>query len=323
MSIKIIVTGGSGFIGTNLIEEFIENSNYEVLNIDILPPRNNKHAQYWKQCDITIFNDLSKIVLDFDPDYIVHLAARTDILGHNINEYPANTVGVENLLKCCYQLKNLKKVLFTSSMLVMRSGHKAAHILDYCPPNAYGISKVETESIVRDNHLTCDWAILRPTSIWGPWFDTYKDFFKMIMAGRYLSFGKKLCTKTYGFVGNVVYQIDCLLKTDTTKEKFEDRIFYLGDKPDYDISEWGQEIADICGKKIHHIPFFIIKIAAYVGDFIKLFGVMPPMSSFRLRNMMTNNIMDVTPTFKYAPNPPFTRKQASEITVKWIKENNF
>ena len=322
MSIKIIVTGGSGFIGTNLIEKFIENSDYEILNIDILPPRNNKHTRYWKECDITNFENLSKIVLGFNPDYIVHLAARTDILGHDVKDYSANTIGVENMLKCCYELKNLKKVLFTSSMLVMKSGHKAAHILDYCPPNAYGISKVETENIVKNNHLTCDWAILRPTSIWGPWFDTYKDFFKMIMAGRYLSFGKKLCTKTYGFVGNVVYQIECLLKADTSKEKFEDRIFYLGDKPDYDISEWGQEIADIAGKKIRHIPFFVIKLAAYVGDFIKLFGVMPPMSSFRLRNMMTNNIMDVSPTFKYAPNPPYTRKQASEITVNWIKENN-
>lgn len=319
---KIIVTGGSGFIGTNLIEYFIQKQDVQVLNIDIQYPRDKGHIQYWKQCDINNYNELKKTILDFNPDYIAHLAARTDILGHDVKDYPANTIGVENMIRCCYELPNLKKVLFTSSMLVMRSGHKAAHILDYCPPNAYGISKVETESIVRKNHLMCDWAILRPTSIWGPWFDTYKDFFKMIMAGRYLSFGKKLCTKTYGFVGNVVYQIDCLLKADTSKEKFEDRIFYLGDKPDYDISEWGQEIADICGKKIHHIPFFVIKIAAYVGDFIKLFGIMPPMSSFRLRNMMTNNIMDVTPTFKYAPNPPFTRKQASEITVKWIKENN-
>lgn len=319
---KIIVTGGSGFIGTNLIDYLIESGDVQILNIDILEPRNKKHTHLWEKCDITNYDELNRIISHFNPDYIVHLAARTDILGHEVKDYPANTIGVENMLKCCYELKNLKKVLFTSSMLVMRSGHKAAHILDYCPPNAYGISKVETENIVKNNHLTCDWAILRPTSIWGPWFDTYKDFFKMIMAGRYVSFGKKLCTKTYGYVGNVVYQIDCLLKADTSNEKFEDRIFYLGDKPDYDISEWGQDIADICGKKIRHIPFFVIKLAAYVGDFIKLFGVMPPMSSFRLRNMMTNNIMDVSPTFKYAPTPPYTRKQASEITVKWIKDNN-
>lgn len=319
---RIIVTGGSGFIGTNLIENFIEKGGCEILNIDILPPRNKKHTQYWKQCDITNYDELSKTIIEFNPDYIVHLAARTDILGHDVKDYPANTIGVENMLKCCYDLKNLKKVLFTSSMLVMRSGHIASHILDYCPPNAYGISKVETENIIRGNHLTCDWAILRPTSIWGPWFDTYKDFFKMIIAGKYITFGKKLSTKTYGFVGNVVYQIDCLLKADTSQEKFENRIFYLGDKPDYNINEWGKEIADICDKKIPNIPYFVVRLAAFVGDFIKLFGIMPPISSYRLKNMMTNNIMDVSPTFKYAPNPPYTRKQGSEITVNWIKENN-
>lgn len=317
---KILVTGGSGFIGTNLIS-YLLNKECTILNIDIAEPRNKAQMQYWKQVDITDYDSLLAAIKEFNPDYIVHLAARTDILGRDVKDYPANTIGTENVLKCCYQLPNLKKVLFTSSMLVMESGHIAKHILDYCPPNAYGKSKVETENIVKGNKLTCDWAILRPTSIWGPWFDTYKDFFKMIMAGRYVTFGKKLCTKTYGFVGNIVYQINCLLKADTSSLRFEDRIFYLGDKPDYDINEWGCEIADICGKKIPSIPFFIIRIAAYVGDFIKLFGIMPPMSSFRLNNMMTNNIMDVSPTFKYAPNPPYTRRQASEITVKWVREN--
>lgn len=318
---KILVTGGSGFIGTNLISYLVD-KDYTVLNIDIAEPRNKAQMQYWKTVDITDYNNLHKAITDFNPDYIVHLAARTDILGHDVKDYPANTTGVENMLKCCYDLKNLKKALFASSMLVMRSGHVAKHILDYCPPNAYAISKVETENIVRGNHLTCDWAILRPTSIWGPWFDTYKDFFKMIMSGKYISFGKKLSTKTYGFIGNVVYQIHCLLMADTSNNKFEDRIFYLGDKPDYDINDWGREIAEISGKKIPTIPYFVVRMAAYVGDVIKLFGIMPPISSYRLKNMMTNNLMDVSATFKYAPNPPYTRRQASEITVKWIRDNN-
>lgn len=58
-----------------------------------------------------------------------------------------------------------------------------------------------------------------------------------------------------------------------------------------------------------------------MGDVIKLFGIMPPISSYRLKNMMTNNLIDVSATFKYAPNPPYTRRQASEITVKWIRDN--
>ena len=110
--------------------------------------------------------------------------------------------------------------------------------------------------------------------------------------------------------------------SDTSNNKFEERIFYLGDKPDYNINEWGREIAEICGKKIPKIPFFVVRLAAYIGDIVKIFGIMPPISSYRLKNMMTNNIMDVSSTFRYAPNPPYTRKQASEITINWIKDNN-
>ena len=40
---RILVTGGSGFIGTNLIEQLCNINNAEILNIDIVKPRNEKH----------------------------------------------------------------------------------------------------------------------------------------------------------------------------------------------------------------------------------------------------------------------------------------
>ena len=48
---KILVTGGSGFIGTNLIEELSIN-NYDILNLDIQKPKIHEHTLNWKYCDI-------------------------------------------------------------------------------------------------------------------------------------------------------------------------------------------------------------------------------------------------------------------------------
>ena len=316
---KVIVTGGSGFIGTNLISR-LEREDVELINIDFAEPRNKKQISLWRNVDITDSEALEEAVVGFRPDYIVHLAARTDIKGNTINDYKANTIGVKNILQCCHKMPDLKKVLFTSSMLVSRVGYKMKSIFDYNPPNAYGESKVETEHIILGDPPSCDWDILRPTSIWGPWFDTYRDFFEMVMKGRYFHFGKKSSTKTYGYVGNVAYQIEQLLFADTSAREVAQRVFYLGDEPAYYIEDWANEIAELVDKKVPRIPYWIIKTAALCGDVLKTVNIDFPMTSFRLKNMTTDNIVDLKPIMELAPNAPFTRKEGSMNAIEWIKE---
>lgn len=317
---NILITGASGFIGTNLIEYYLHtNEDLELLNIDIVSPRNECHEKYWSKIDICDYNVFERIVLEFNPEYIVHLAARTDILGNRVEDYPANTVGVENLIKICNKLPNLKKVLIASSMLVNKVGYEQKHILDYCPPNAYGESKVQTEIIVKNNKLNCDYNIIRPTSIWGPWFDTYRNFFEMINNGMYFHFGNKKVYKTYGYVGNAVHEIANLLKIDTNSYKYEDRIFYIGDYEYYCIEDWANEIACEYSRKIRKIPSFIIKCAALTGDVLQTLKISFPMTSFRLKNMQTDNRMNLERTKRLVPNLPFDRITANKNTIEWIK----
>ena len=47
----IVITGGSGFIGTNLLD-FLIKKNYKVLNYDIAEPRNPLHFKYWTYINI-------------------------------------------------------------------------------------------------------------------------------------------------------------------------------------------------------------------------------------------------------------------------------
>jgi hypothetical protein len=314
---KVLITGGSGFIGTNLLLFFKEK--YEILNIDIRESNLTELQKYTSIVDITNYENFRNVVIGFSPDYIIHLAARTDLNGKFIYDYSANTVGVSNLMKIIHELPKLKKLIVTSSMLVCHTGYYPKNQFDYAPNTLYGESKVETEKIVWDNKPQCDWVIIRPTSIWGPWFGVpYRNFFDMVISRKYFHIGRKSCTKTYGYVGNAVYQIEQILFHETLNE--DQKVFYIGDNPPTNIEIWANEIATELNFDIKRVPFWMLKIAAYFGDLLKLFNITFPMTSFRLKNMTTDNTIDLSETYKIAPNPPCSRIDGIKATLQWLKK---
>ena len=261
---------------------------------------------------------MQKVVVDFNPDYIVHLAARTDLDGKTLSDYNANTVGIENVLKVASELPNLKKIVITSSMLVCKAGYMPKNQHDYNPTTVYGESKVRTEQITWANPPQCDWAIVRPTSIWGPWFGVpYRNFFDMVKSKMYFHIGHRSCSKTYGYVENAVYQITQILFNETTDN--DNKVFYLGDRPAIYIEEWADQIAEQLGHKVLRFPYWMIKCAALCGDVLGRFGLHFPMTSFRLKNMTTDNIINVDNTYQIAPNPPVERIEGIKRTLKWMK----
>jgi nucleoside-diphosphate-sugar epimerase len=316
---KILVTGSSGFIGTNLIETLLY-ENKTVIALDQAKPKIEKHIPIWKEIDITDYHQLNEIITSFNPTHVVHLAARTDLNGATIDDYAANTVGVENLLKILETLPHLEKVVFASSMYVCQPGYQPVDYEDYKPHTPYGESKVLTEKLIKKANPKYTWSIIRPTSIWGPFFgEPYNLFFKIVLSRKYFHMGKKACSKTYGYIDNTIYQILEILKADT--EIVDKKVFYLGDYTPYDITEWADEIAEEARFKIPEIPFFVFKCGAWFGDLLKLFGIRFPMTSFRLKNMTTDNIHDTSLIQRIAPSLPVNRIEGIKKTIEWIKSN--
>jgi GlcNAc-P-P-Und epimerase len=317
---RVLITGGSGFIGTNLVEHYVARGD-EVTNLDIAPPRHAGHVDRWRKVDILNMVALTQAISHFNPEVVLHMAARTDLDGAAVADYSANTVGVSNLVQALRPLASLKLAVFASSMLVCRVGYRPSAEDDYAPSTAYGESKSEGELRVRrEAGDTFPWVILRPTSIWGPWFGApYRDFFEAVDRGWYFNPSGLSIRRNYGFVLNSVHQIDRLAATGA--DGLLQRTVYLGDYEPIELKSWACLIQEALGaRRVREVPLGVFKLAALFGDLLKVAHIRRfPMNSFRLNNMLTDCLLDIAPLEQVVGPLPYDLPSAVSITCRWLK----
>ena len=315
---KILVTGGSGFIGTNLIEHY-KSIGDKVFNIDVKQPRNIGHVDQWYKVDILDKDKLAIIVKEIEPNIVFHMAARTDLNGLNVDRYDVNTKGIENLISALNEINSLDFVVFASSMLVCRLGYKPSSEVDYCPNTPYGESKVIGEGLIRSSNTTFPWVIVRPTSIWGPWFGVpYRDFFDMIRKGFYVHPKGVRVRRSYGFIYNSIFQLSRI--ADRLNDSLVGKTIYLADYEPIELKSWSENIQkSLKVREVKEAPMLLFKVAAKLGDTLKIFGYKnPPMSSFRLNNMLTPMVHDTTPLEKYCGAAPYSINEGVIVTCEWL-----
>jgi len=117
----------------------------------------------------------------------------------------------------------------------------------------------------------------------------------------------------------VVDQIERLLVADAAQ--CSGSVFYLGDYTAYIVRDWANLIQKELGiKRIRTMPLTILRAIATVGDALNYIGwSRVPLTSFRLSNMLTNNILDSENTARVCG--PLNHSVADGVrdTVAWIK----
>ncbi len=170
---KIIVTGGAGFIGSAVIRHLINNTKHSVINVDKLTYAGNEHSlesiasspryQLAKGC-ISDESFISKLYKDTQPDAIMHLAAESHVdrsIDGPKEFIETNIVGTFNLLHCTLQywkeLEATKKAAFrfhhvsTDEVYGDLEGTDDlfTELTPYAPSSPYSASKAASDHLVR------------------------------------------------------------------------------------------------------------------------------------------------------------------------------
>lgn len=314
---RMLVTGGSGFIGTNLVDTLMERG-VELMNLDINPPKKKSHTPYWEKCDILDFELTLRNFENFQPTHVIHLAARTDTLSTQLEDYVANTDGTANVLRSIKDTPAIQRVIITSSQFVFAPPGSPQNEEDYNPIGAYGVSKAVSEKATRTAGLNCVWTIIRPTNIWGPWHPRYPaEFWLMLKKGLYFHPGGKSAIRSYGYVKNIIYQM--LKIFEAPPALVHEKVYYVGDPP-IPLIEWVNGFAlPITGRPARTVPRWLLQTLAVSGTLLNRMGIRFPITLSRYHSMTEDYVSSVDRTIDNFGVPPYSLEEGIKETVNWLQ----
>lgn len=171
---KVLVTGGAGFIGSHIVDKLIQ-ENYQVVVVDNLSTglRNNLNAKAkFIEMDIRS-RELINLFNEEQFDYVIHEAAQTMVPKSIENpEYDChvNILGTVNVLECCRKT-GVKRLVFASTAAVYGDVEAipVKETVKTYPTSFYGLSKLTVEKYLSLYHeiYGFDSIVLRYANVYG------------------------------------------------------------------------------------------------------------------------------------------------------------
>lgn len=263
---KILVTGGLGFIGSYIVEQAIK-AKHKVIVIDDLSggsKLNKFNKVKYYICDCRDFEKIDKILKKEKPKLIYHLAANAaenksqfspiDITSRNYDAFiKVLTAGIRN---------GMKRIVVTSSIAVYGDLPTKPYKESYEPNpiDLYGLSKLmmeKTLKIMSDVH-DFEYQIVRPHNVYGPrqnMTDPYRNvvtiFMNALLKGNsYFIYGDGSMKRCFSYIDEVA---ESIFKCGFIKQK--NKIFNIGSDKGYSILDLSNAIQKV--SKISIPPKFL------------------------------------------------------------------
>jgi UDP-glucuronate 4-epimerase len=304
---KILVTGGAGFIGKHLCKA-LKTAKHDVIILDL--KLSNQH-------DIRNKFDLSNFFLLNHFDMVIHLAALAGTV--RSKDFPeeyisTNILGTQNIIEMC-QKYNVKLIHFSSSSVLggcsVANNNKIRAMSEcdpYNPKNIYGVTKVAGELLVKNSGL--HYTIVRPFTVFGrqgrhdmviyKWVD-------QVNAGKPITvYGDTTSSRGYTYVEDLVEAVIKIIERMKT-EKIS-RTIHLGGSEVIKLMKLIKLFDDYCKKR--GIEFSINNLPEMPGDVRHSFAdtsLAKKLIGFDPKPRFLRLIKDILITEFYTP--PNTRKK--------------
>ena len=216
---KILVTGGAGFIGSHLLQLLQGQQGVEVVVYDNLSSGRREHVPKGIRLvegDVRDAEGLARVFASEGFDSVVHLAAQTMVpysLSHPEEDCQINLLGLINILECCRKYA-VKHIVFSSSAAVYGDNlniplHEEEKPM---PTSAYGITKMASEHYLRMYHdlYGLNTTVLRFANVYGERQGAGGEggvvsiFCKLLAAGQGVTvFGNGEQTRDFVYAGDI------------------------------------------------------------------------------------------------------------------------
>ena len=176
---KILVTGGAGFIGSNLVRLLVATHGHDVLNVDALTYAGNPrslddlagHPRYrFSQTDICDAPALAKLFADFQPDWVMHLAAES----HVDRSIDGPGAFIQTNITGTFTLLQAARAHFENLSAPARDRFRFLHVSTDEVYGSLGATGLFTEETPYDPHSPYSASKAASDHLARAWADTYK-----------------------------------------------------------------------------------------------------------------------------------------------------
>jgi 3beta-hydroxy-delta5-steroid dehydrogenase/steroid delta-isomerase len=263
---RVLVTGGSGFVGANLVTELLDRG-HEVRSFDRAPSPLPEHPRLQVlEGDICDPETVTAAVDGIDT--IIHTAAIIDLMGgasvaeqYRQRSFAVNVTGTENLVHAA-QAAGVKRFVYTASNSVVMGGKRISggdETLPYTERfnDLYTETKVVAERFVLSQNapqegggsgmLTCS---IRPSGIWGRGDQTmFRKVFESVLAGHVkVLVGSKRVKLDNSYVHNLIHGFILAAEHLVPGGTAPGQAYFINDGEPINMFEFSRPVVEACGQ---------------------------------------------------------------------------